>query len=127
MNISCVKPYLTAYDFMRYLCASLVLKKKTKVPLDSIVPKIYNYRKTHNNCFRIFSDIEFRTGIKDEDVVSNDIMESIGELQTFGVVGKENPKYINMLILLTRESAEAIIKDCPSEVSAVVDEIATSL
>lgn len=96
MNISCVKPYLTAYDFMRYLCASLVLKQKTKIPMDNIVPKIYNYRKSHNYYDRIFSDIEFRTGIN--DVVSNDIMESIGELQTFGVVGKENPKYINMLI-----------------------------
>lgn len=125
MNISCVKPYLTAYDFMRYLCASLVLKQKTKIPMDDIVPKIYNYRISHNNCDRIFSDIEFRTGIN--DVVSNDIMESIGELQTFGVVGKENPKYINMLIFLTRESAAAILKDCPSEVSTVVDEIATSL
>lgn len=125
MNISCVKPYLTAYDFMRYLCASLVLKQKTKIPMDNIVPKIYNYRKSHNNYDRIFSDIEFRTGIN--DVVSNDIMESIGELQTFGVVGKENPKYINMLIFLTRESAETILKDCPDEVSTVVDEIATSL
>ena len=54
-------------------------------------------------------------------------MESIGELQTFGVVGKENPKYINMLIFLTRESAKAILKDCPDEVSTVVGEIATSL
>lgn len=124
MKISCAKPYLSAYDFMRYLCAALVLIDKTKIPLDSIVDHIYDYRIKNDKSSFIFSDIEFRKGLN--DVVSNDIMESIGELQTFGIVGKENPKYVNMLIYLSVENAKAIIETCPPEVLSIINSIAST-
>ncbi len=124
MKISCAKPYLTAYDFMRYLCSALALKDKNRIPLDIIVERIYDYRIKNEKYSFIFSDIEFRKGLN--DVVSNDIMESIGELQTFGIVGKENPKYVNMIIFLTKESAEAIMKTCPDEILPIIDSIAST-
>ncbi|MBQ7173463.1 MAG: hypothetical protein IJR88_05035 [Clostridia bacterium] len=124
MKISCVKPYLNAYDFMRYLCAALALKDKKRIPLDSIVERIYDYRIKNEKSSFVFSDIEFRKGLN--YVVSNDIMESIGELQTFGIVGKENPKYVNMLIYLSDENAKAILKTCSSDILPIINSIAST-
>lgn len=120
--LTCCKPTLTAYDFMRNLCASLAIKGKTTIPLDLVVEKIYDYRIKHNEFVDLFYDIEFRKGLN--EVVSNDIMESIGELQTFGIVGKENPKYVNMIIRLSKEAAQAIMKSCPKTTAQAINQIA---
>lgn len=114
MEFKCAKPLIGSYDFMRYLCASLVKKSKMVIDMDSIISTIYDFKKNNLNYIYMFEDIEFRTGI--DSVVSNDISEGINYLQTFGLVGKLNPKYEKLVIYITDAEADKILAECSSEI-----------
>ena len=109
---------------MRYLCASLVKQNKVIIDLDSIISQIYNFKKEHNSLNFMFEDIEFRTNI--DNVISSDISEGINNLQTFGIVGKLNPKYEKLVIYLTPSEAEEILSECDDKVEQAMTELAYS-
>lgn len=124
MELVCAKPPISSYDFMRYLCASLVKKSKVIVEMDSIVARIYRFKQQNEGLKFMFEDIEFRKNI--DRVVSNDIAEGINSLQTFGLVGKLNPKYEKLVIYLTPEEADEILAECTPEVKNAMQELASS-
>ncbi len=122
MEIKCAKPRVSSYDFMRYLCASLVKKSKMIIDMDSIIPKIHTFKRENNNAGYVFDDIEFRTNI--DSVISNDISEGINYLQTVGLIGKLNPKYEKLVIYLTNDEADDILSECSPEVSETMQRLA---
>jgi len=122
MELVCGKPQISSYDFMRYFCASLIKRNKVIIDLDSIIKRIYGFKQANEQFKYMFEDIEFRTGI--DTVVSNDISEGINSLQTFGLVGKLNPKYEKLVIYLTAEEAEEILAECTEEVAEAMLQLA---
>lgn len=122
MEIKCARPLIGSYDFMRYLCASLVKKSKMIIDMDSIISIIYDFKKNNQDYIYMFEDIEFRTGI--DSVVSNDISEGINYLQTFGLVGKLNPRYEKLVIYLTEVEADQILAECSMEIRNAMMELA---
>ncbi len=124
MELVCTRPPISSYNFMRYLCASLVKQNKVIIDLDSIISQIYNFKKEHNSLNFMFEDIEFRTNI--DNVISSDISEGINNLQTFGIVGKLNPKYEKLVIYLTPSEAEEILSECDDKVEQAMTELAYS-
>lgn len=124
MELVCTRPPISSYNFMRYLCASLVKQNKLIIDLDSIISQIYTFKKQHNSLNFMFEDIEFRTNI--DNVISSDISEGINNLQTFGIVGKLNPKYEKLVIYLTPGEAEEILSECDDKVEQAMAELACS-
>ena len=124
MELVCTRPPISSYNFMRYLCASLVKQNKLIIDLDSIISQIYTFKKQHNSLNFMFEDIEFRTNI--DNVISSDISEGINNLQTFGIVGKLNPKYEKLVIYLTPSEAEEILSECDDKVEQAMTELAYS-
>lgn len=123
MNISCAKPRVSAYSFMRFLFATLVKNRNVIIDLDSIVNKVYNFKQGADSDLQfLFEDIEFRESI--DSVVSYDISEGINCLQTFGVIGKLNPTYEKIVIYLTEDDANDILTECEPIVKAAIDELA---
>ncbi len=122
MELICARPPVSSYNFMRYLCASLVKKSKVIIDLDSITPCIYKFKQSNEQLKFMFEDIEFRTGI--DNIVSNDISEGINNLQTFGIVGKLNPKYEKLVIYLSTEEADEILTECSQEVKDAMMQLA---
>jgi len=92
------------------------------IDLDSIIPHIYEFKQKNEQFKFMFEDIEFRTSI--DHVVSNDISEGINALQTFGIVGKLNPKYEKLVIYLTEDEADDILGKCTADISKVMLELA---
>lgn len=130
MRIVCGKPKVSAYNFMRYLCAALATEGKVIVDLSAIVSNIYKLKKslieeTSKGAKYLFDDIEFRVGI-DDSVASSDISEGLNSLQTFGLIGKLNPTYEKIVIYLTGEEAEDILKSCDNELADILKELAKS-
>lgn len=124
MELICTRPPISSYNFMRYLCASLVKQSKVIIDLDSIIAHIYKFKKEHKELNFMFEDIEFRTNI--DNVASSDISEGINNLQTFGIVGKLNPKYEKLVIYLTQSEAEEILSECESKVECAMNELASN-
>lgn len=122
MRIVCSRPPISSYNFMRYLCASLAKSKKVIIDLPVIVEHIYNFKTENEQLQYMFEDIEFRKGIN--NVTSNDISEGINNLQTFGLVGKLNPKYEKLIIYLTEEEADAILAECDLSVREAMRHLA---
>jgi len=122
MRIVCSRPPISSYNFMRYLCASLTKCKKVIIDMQIIVGHIYDFKNNNNALQYMFEDIEFRTGI--DNVTSNDITEGINNLQTFGLVGKLNPKYEKLVIYLTEEEAVAILEECDENVKNAMMQLA---
>lgn len=122
MRTVCERPPVSSYNFMRYLCASLTKSKKVIIDMQNIVASIYNFKTNNVNLQYLFEDIEFRKGIN--NVSSNDISESINNLQTFGLVGKLNPKYEKLIIYLTEEEADTILAECSDEVRVAMEQLA---
>ena len=110
------------YEFLR----KNIFKKSNKliIDLDSIISQIYTFNKQHNSLNFMFEDIEFRTNI--DNVISSDISEGINNLQTFGIVGKLNPKYEKLVIYLTPSEAEEILSECDDKVEQAMTELAYS-
>ncbi|MEZ3435602.1 MAG: hypothetical protein K1W34_13445 [Lachnospiraceae bacterium] len=123
MELVCARPPISSYNFMRYLCASLVKRSKVIIDLDSIISPIYTFKQHNEQLKFMFEDIEFRTSI--DNVISNDISEGINNLQTFGVVGKLNPKYEKLVIYLTVDKADEILAECPDKVGNAMMELAS--
>lgn len=124
MELVCARPQVSSYNFMRYLCASLVKQSKVIINLDSIIPRVYNFKQCNEQLKFMFEDIEFRTSI--DNVISNDISEGINNLQTFGIVGKLNPKYEKLVIYLTTDEADEILSECSIEVMDAMKNLALS-
>lgn len=124
MRIVCSRPPISSYNFMRYLCASLTKSKKVIIDLQIIVEHIYNFKTENEQLQYMFEDIEFRKGIN--NVTSNDIAEGINNLQTFGLVGKLNPKYEKLIIYLTEEEADTILGECDVTVREAMMHLAES-
>lgn len=125
MKISCAAPKVSAYNFMRYLCASLAKRKNVIIDLTQIVDKIYAFRQNAGSDYRsLFEDIEFRTSV--DNIVSYDINEGINNLQTFGVIGKLNPTYEKIVIYLTDEEADVILQSCDDFVRDVMMQLANT-
>lgn len=124
MELVCARPPVSSYSFMRYLCASLVKQSKVIIDLDSIISHIYDFKKKNEPLTFMFEDIEFRKSI--DNVISNDISEGINNLQTFGLVGKLNPKYEKLVIYLTSEEAELILSECSEVVENAMMKLASS-
>ncbi|EOS49419.1 hypothetical protein C809_01649 [Lachnospiraceae bacterium MD335] len=122
MELICARPPISSYNFMRYLCASLVKRSKVIIDLDSITSCIYSFKRDNEQLKYMFEDIEFRTNI--DNVISNDISEGINNLQTFGLVGKLNPKYEKLVIYLSTEEANEILKECTQEVEEAMMQLA---
>ncbi len=122
MRTVCSRPPISSYNFMRYLCASLSKSKKVIIDLQIIVEHIYNFKTENEHLKYMFEDIEFRKGIN--NVTSNDIAEGINNLQTFGLVGKLNPKYEKLIIYLTEEEADAILEECNATVREAMRHLA---
>lgn len=124
MKIVCGKPQVSAYNFMRYLCAILAKKGKVIVDLSSITYNIFRFKKSvsEENQY-LFDDIEFRAGI-DDNVASTDISEGLNSLQTFGIIGKLNPTYEKIVIYLTAEEANMILENCDQNIVVVLNELA---
>lgn len=122
MRIVCSRPPISSYNFMRYLCAALTKSKKVIIDLQVIVEHIYNFKAEHEQLQYMFEDIEFRKGIN--NVISNDISEGINNLQTFGLVGKLNPKYEKLIIYLTEEEADAILEECDENIREAMRNLA---
>ena len=124
MELVCARPPISSYSFMRYLCASLVKRSKVIIDLDSMISRIYAFKQNNARLNFMFEDIEFRTSI--DNVISNDISEGINNLQTFGIVGKLNPRYEKLVNYLTEDEADAILKECTDEVEQAMMELAAS-
>lgn len=122
MELVCARPPISSYNFMRYLCASLVKRSKVIIDLDSIISQIYTFKQHNEQLKFMFEDIEFRISI--DNVISNDISEGINNLQTFGIVGKLNPKYEKLVIYLTVDEADEILAECSDEVGTAMIELA---
>lgn len=124
MKIVCGKPQVSAYNFMRYLCAILAKKGKVIVDLSSITYNIFRFKESvsEENQY-LFDDIEFRAGI-DDNVASTDISEGLNSLQTFGIIGKLNPTYEKIVIYLTTEEANTILENCDQNIVIVLNELA---
>lgn len=122
MRTVCSRPPISSYNFMRYLCAALTMNKKIIIDLQIIVEHIYSFKTNNGQLQYMFEDIEFRKGI--DNVTSNDIAEGINNLQTFGLVGKLNPKYEKLIIYLTEEEAESILKECGAGVREAMNNLA---
>ena len=124
MKIVCGKPQVSAYNFMRYLCAILAQKVKVIVDLSSITYNIFRFKESvsEENQY-LFDDIEFRAGI-DNNVASTDISEGLNSLQTFGIIGKLNPTYEKIVIYLTSEEANAILESCDKNIVTILNELA---
>ncbi len=121
-KIKCAKPPISSYDFMRYLCASLVQQSKMVIDMDTIIPKIYDFKQKNPDLIYMFEDIEFRKNI--DSVVSNDISEGLNYLQTFGLVGKLNPKYEKLVIYLSIDEANQILSECDTKASDSMKKLA---
>lgn len=124
MELVCARPQVSSYNFMRYLCASLVKQSKVIIDLDSIISHVYNFKQCNEQLKFMFEDIEFRISI--DNVISNDISEGINNLQTFGIVGKLNPKYEKLVIYLTTDEADEILSECSNEVMDAMENLALS-
>lgn len=122
MRIVCSRPPISSYNFMRYLCASLAKSKKVIIDLQMIVEYIYQFKTKNEQLQYMFEDIEFRKGIN--NVTSNDIAEGINNLQTFGLVGKLNPKYEKLIIYLTEEEADIILDECDETIKEAMRHLA---
>lgn len=124
MKIVCGKPQVSAYNFMRYLCAILAKKGKVIVDLSSITHNIFRFKESvsEENQY-LFDDIEFRAGI-DDNVASTDIAEGLNSLQTFGIIGKLNPTYEKIVIYLTAEEANTILENCDQNIVNVLNKLA---
>lgn len=124
MKIVCGKPQVSAYNFVRYLCAILAKKGKVIVDLSSITYNIFMFKESvsEENQY-LFDDIEFRAGI-DDNVASTDIAEGLNSLQTFGIIGKLNPTYEKIVIYLTAEEANTILESCDQNIVTVLNELA---
>lgn len=123
MNISCSKPRVSAYDFMRILCATLVKNKNVIIDMDLVINRIYDFKlKAREDLQFLFEDIEFRKSI--DNVVSSDISEGLNSLQTFGVIGKLNPTYEKIVIYLTEEDANDILQDSDVKVKNAIENLA---
>lgn len=124
MRIACGKPLISAYNFVKYLCAILAEQGKVIVDLSSITYNIFHFKQTvsEEELF-LFDDIEFRVGI-DDKVASTDITEGLNSLQTFGIIGKLNPTYEKIVIYLTPEEANTILQTCDERVVAILNELA---
>jgi hypothetical protein len=109
------KPELNSYEFMRLLCASFIKNNKIIVDATNITERVYKFKneKCDSKSLYIFNDIEFRKGTN--YVVSNGISGGLDALQTFGVIGKFNPTYARIIIYLTLEEADEILKSYPKE------------
>lgn len=124
MKIICGKPQVSAYNFMRYLCAILATQGKVIVDLSSLTYNIFKFKGKVSEEFQfLFDDIEFRTGI-DNNVASNDISEGLNSLQTFGIIGKLNPTYEKIVIYLTPDEAENILESCDQKIVDVLNKLA---
>ncbi len=123
MELVCIGPEISSYNFMRYLCASLVKQSKMIIDLDSIISHIYTFKQKNAPLKFMFEDIEFRTSI--DNVISNDISEGINNLQTFGIVGKLNPRYEKLVIYLTSEEANEILEECSDDIKAAMMDLAS--
>lgn len=104
------RPPISSYNFMRYLCASLKKSDKNIIDTRKIVENIHNFKSKNKKLQYMFEDIEFRKGI--DSITSNDVTEGINNLQTFGLVGKLNPKYEKLIIYLTYNEADSILNEC---------------
>lgn len=123
MELVFARPRVSAYNFMRLLCASLVEKQKNIVDITNIVERIYDFKKTcDSDSLYLFEDIEFRKGVN--NVVSNDISEGLANLQTFGVIGKLNPVYTKIMIYLTKYEAASILEEFDEDVREKMLELA---
>ena len=108
--MKCAKPRISAYSFVKCLCAALTSQGKVIVDLPSVVKNVYDSkRSTVSALDYVFYDIEFRAGF--DSISSNDISEGFNNLQTFGIVGKLNPTYSKMVIYLTQEEAKDILEE----------------
>ncbi len=114
-KIKCAKPPVSSYDFMRYLCASLVQQSKMVIDMDSIILKIYDFKQKNPDLLYMFEDIEFRKNI--DSVVSKDISEGLDYLQIFGLVGKLNPESEKLVIYLSIDEANQVLSECDAKVS----------
>lgn len=124
MKVVCGKPQVSAYNFVRYLCAVLAIQRKVIVDLSSITHNIFEFKKGISEEYQyLFDDIEFRVGI-DDNVVSNDISEGMNCLQTFGIIGKINPTYEKIVIYLTPKEAEVILDGCDEGMVGVLNRLA---
>lgn len=124
MRTVCGKPSISAYNFVKYLCAILAKQGKVIVDLSSITYNIFRFKEkvSEENLF-LFDDIEFRAGI-DNSVASADISEGLNSLQTFGIIGKLNPTYEKIVIYLTPEEANTILESCDEKIVTVLNELA---
>lgn len=122
MNITFKKPRVSAYTFMKYLCADLAIKKNVIIDINQITQKIYDFKLiAPENSQYIFEDIEFRKSI--DHVVSYDISEGLTNLQTFGIIGKLNPTYDKLIIYLTSSDANKILENADPITREVIDEL----
>ena len=58
-------------------------------------------------------------------MVSNDISEGLGSLQTFGVIGELNPTYKKIMIYLTNNEATTILNKCDKPVRETMLDLAS--
>lgn len=124
MRTVCGKPLVSAYNFVKYLCAILAKQGKVIVDLSAITYNIFCFKeKVSEKDLYLFDDIEFRTGI-DNSVASLDISEGLNSLQTFGIIGKLNPTYEKIVIYLTPEEANTILESCDQRIVTVLNELA---
>jgi hypothetical protein len=125
MNISCLAPKVSAYNFMRYLCASLTQSKNVIIDMTQAVNKIYSFRQDSGANYKfLFEDIEFRTSV--DYVVSYDINEGINSLQTLGIIGKYYPAYEKFVICLTEQEANDILRSCDEFVRNAMARLAST-
>jgi hypothetical protein len=107
-KIELSRPEVSAHDFMKYLCASLIKQGKAIVSSEGIERKVYEYKQSLDSQYQyLFDDIEFRKSI--DNVVSEDIATALVSLKTFGVIERANNK---LMIWLTQEEADKVLENC---------------
>jgi hypothetical protein len=125
MRFKYAAPRLSSNHFMRLLFASLAKEKSIIIDISKIVEKIYKFKEQSGQEQKyLFDDIEFRVSI--DNIASRDINEGINVLQTFGLIGKFNPSYEKIIIYLTEENAEDILKDCDPDIRDAMQRLAKS-
>lgn len=118
LNTIFKKPLITSYGFVRLLFAKLSLLGRNIVPRDTMVEHIYKLSEK-NEYKKLLDDIGFRVFI--DSVSSQELEDGISSLQTFGMIGKINPTFEKIIIFITEDMANDIIKNYDKNIDGLMD------
>lgn len=108
-----------AIDFLSTFFSILKKKNKNVVASNQLFDSIGHNR---DKFWDLFLDIDIRNncGV----YCSQDIEEGITMLQILGAVGKTNPRYEKIILKMSKETADEMIRDCPPDKYTKIEQFA---